>query len=147
MIFRLQSFALVLLAWSDSESSAQSASQSSAPALEVRITNLRTDSGVVLIDLDTEASWFKARQRSVRSVRVTPQSRAAKITLDSLPPGRYAIRVHHDENGDGRLNTGLFKLPKERYGFSGNPGGIGPPPYAKAAFLHDGRGIIEIRLR
>ena len=55
--------------------------------------------------------------------------------IDDLPFGRYAISAYHDENGNGELDTGLFGIPSEDYGFSNNArGGFGPPDFADAAF-------------
>jgi hypothetical protein len=46
-----------------------------------------------------------------------------------LAPGRYALRVFADENGNGKLDSNLMGLPIERYGFSkrrqGQPRGAG----------------------
>jgi uncharacterized protein (DUF2141 family) len=103
-------------------------------ALDISVSNLRSDRGVVLVNVDTEASWFRDSAAPMRSLRLTPANRSAQIRVEGLPPGDYAIRVHHDENGDGRLNTGLFGIPSERYGFSGRSRRLGPPPFAEAKF-------------
>jgi uncharacterized protein (DUF2141 family) len=53
----------------------------------------------------------------------------------TLPYGEYAIKVYHDENGNDELDTRIFGIPKERYGFSNNAGGkFGPPEYEEALF-------------
>ena len=52
-----------------------------------------------------------------------------------LPQGRYAIGVFHDANRNNRLDTGLFGIPKEQFGFSnGASGRFGPPSFADASF-------------
>ena len=52
-----------------------------------------------------------------------------------LPQGRYAIGVFHDANRNNRLDTGLFGIPKEQFGFSnGASGRFGPPSFADAGF-------------
>ena len=38
-----------------------------------------------------------------------------------MPPGTYAVGVLHDENRNGRIDTGLFGIPTEGYGVSNNP--------------------------
>ncbi len=35
-----------------------------------------------------------------------------------VPPGDYGVLVHHDVNGDGRINTNFFGIPVEGIGFS-----------------------------
>jgi len=53
-------------------------------------------------------------------VPVSAGQSAVEATID-LPVGSYAISVFLDENGNGKLDTGLFGIPKERFGFSNNP--------------------------
>jgi uncharacterized protein (DUF2141 family) len=55
-----------------------------------------------------------------------------------LPCGEYAVKVFHDENGNGELDKGVFGIPAEAYGFSNDARGtVGPPEYEKAAFKLD----------
>jgi uncharacterized protein (DUF2141 family) len=37
----------------------------------------------------------------------------------ALPPGHYAVVVHHDRNGNGRVDHNMFGFPAEPLGFSG----------------------------
>ena len=56
-------------------------------------------------------------------------------TIPNLPYGEYAIKVYHDENSNHELDTRMFGIPAERYGFSNNArGSFGPPDYEEAAF-------------
>ncbi len=56
----------------------------------------------------------------------------------SLPYGEYAVKVFHDENGNGELDKRLFGIPVEAYGFSNDArGSMGPPEYEKAVFKLD----------
>ena len=58
-----------------------------------------------------------------------------------LPCGEYAVKVFHDENGNGELDKGVFGIPAEAYGFSNDArGSMGPPEYEKAAFQLDSAG-------
>lgn len=57
------------------------------------------------------------------------------IKTITLPYGEYAVKVYHDENGNNELDTRIFGIPIERYGFSNNARGtLGPPEYDEAAF-------------
>ncbi len=52
-----------------------------------------------------------------------------------LPYGEYAIKVYHDENGNDKMDTRIFGIPIERYGFSNNArSAFGPPVYQEAVF-------------
>lgn len=67
----------------------------------------------------------------------------------TLPAGRYGVAVIHDRNGNGRMDTNFIGIPRERYGFSRNPGfHIGPPPFDHVAIdLPSGGLEISILLR
>ena len=55
-----------------------------------------------------------------------------------LPHGEYVVKVFHDENSNNELDTRMFGIPKERYGFSNDAkGSFGPPEYSAAAFFLD----------
>lgn len=67
----------------------------------------------------------------------------------SLPYGEYAVKVFHDENGNGELDTRIFGIPVERYGFSNDArGAFGPPDYEDARFILDSPDkIVTINIR
>jgi len=55
-----------------------------------------------------------------------------------LPYGEYAIKVYHDENGNDKMDTRIFGIPTEKYGFSNNArSSFGPPKYKEAVFKID----------
>ncbi|MFN4253501.1 MAG: DUF2141 domain-containing protein [Saprospiraceae bacterium] len=71
-----------------------------------------------------------------------------EIQLPDLPPGQYAASVFHDLNSNGKLDTNLFGIPTEPYGFSNN---VRPKFRAarwdEAVFqLKEGQNRLEIRL-
>ncbi len=57
------------------------------------------------------------------------------VSFSDIEPGDYAIRYFHDENNNGAMDTNLFGLPVEGFGFSNNAKvNFGPPSYQQAAF-------------
>lgn len=57
------------------------------------------------------------------------------VTFNDIEAGDYAIRYFHDENDNGSMDTNLFGLPVEGYGFSNNAiVRFGPPSYEEMAF-------------
>lgn len=57
------------------------------------------------------------------------------VTFTDVPAGEYAVRFYQDENNNGTLDTNLFGLPSEGYGFSNNAKpNYGPVVYKDAAF-------------
>lgn len=52
-----------------------------------------------------------------------------------VPDGKYAVSVYHDINLNGKLDTGLFGIPLEKYGFSNNVKGFaGAPSFRSSSF-------------
>ncbi len=83
-----------------------------------------------------DAQWLKKSVLGRREIVPGALAKGAShpLTLDDLPPGRYAVAVYVDRNGDGKLGTGMFRIPNEPYGFSGGSSSFGPPDFAEAAF-------------
>ena len=65
---------------------------------------------------------------------IGPES-TERIDVGEVPPGRYAVSLYLDENGNGKLDSGLFGIPKEPVGVSNNPRSrMGPPRFEDAVF-------------
>jgi len=71
------------------------------------------------------------------------------LTFENQPPGEYAVTVVYDRNKDGKLNTGLFRIPTEKIGFSNNASRrFGPAKWSAAKFeLIDADIQTEISLK
>jgi acyl-CoA reductase-like NAD-dependent aldehyde dehydrogenase/uncharacterized protein (DUF2141 family) len=70
-----------------------------------------------------------------------PDAGLQRIDVGPLPPGRYAISVYLDENGNRKLDKNWMGLPKEPVGVSNNPNPnaknhFGPPRFQESAFMH-----------
>lgn len=104
--------------------------------LEIVITNTKDNQGVVQILLFKDKEGFPdTPDKAFKSLSLPIENNEAKITLSELPDGRYAISAFHDSDGDGKMRTRMFGIPKDRYGFSNNARGkLGPPSFEDAAF-------------
>ena len=61
-----------------------------------------------------------------------------------LPKGDYAVTAFLDENSNNKLDSNLFGIPTELYGFSRNARGLaGPPSFADAAFRVEGSAQLQ----
>ncbi len=120
-----------------------------AAELDVSVTEIEKAEGTIVMALfDSETAW-KGDGGPVRSAKVEVSGDAVSVRFEDLPAGRYAIRLFHDANSNGKMDTNSFGLPKEGYGFSGKGGMFGPPKFKKAAFeVADGdANAVVIRLR
>jgi acyl-CoA reductase-like NAD-dependent aldehyde dehydrogenase/uncharacterized protein (DUF2141 family) len=78
----------------------------------------------------------KALRRGFVPVAKT-SSALQSMNIGPLPPGRYAVSVYLDENGNHKLDKGLLGIPKEPVGVSNNPKShMGAPHFDECAFLH-----------
>lgn len=86
--------------------------------------------------------------KSLAAQIVQMKSSTARLSFPGLAPGRYALRVFADENGNGKLDTNLMGLPTERYGFSNDAKGNRAAPGFDAAALQvdaDLQTVIHLR--
>lgn len=71
------------------------------------------------------------------------------LRIDDLVPGAYAIKIFHDVNDNGKLNTNWLGIPTEPYGFSNDAmGTFGPPSFEQARFtVGTKQTTIRIRMK
>jgi uncharacterized protein (DUF2141 family) len=70
----------------------------------------------------------------------------ASFEFSDIKPGKYAIAVIHDENCNGKLDTNMFGIPKEGYGFSsGAEVAMSAPSFSDAVFSYD-RGHLQMSI-
>ena len=101
-------------------------------SIAVTITGLKTDKGnVVLALVNSKESFDSEDIKPFMGAAVQVKGGSAAYTFKNVPYGEYAIKFFHDENGSGKLEYGLFGIPREQYGFSNN---IRSKNYAKAQF-------------
>ena len=71
----------------------------------------------------------------VRQIMVAADKAEVATQLVGLKPGRYAIKLFHDIDGDHKMGTNPFGIPTEPFAFSNNAvGNMGPAKWADAAF-------------
>lgn len=73
---------------------------------------------------------------------------SASVTYTNLVKGNYAVAVFHDRNKDGVLNTNLFGVPTEEYGFSNNARNtFSAPSFSAASFSVSANKSISINVK
>jgi uncharacterized protein (DUF2141 family) len=114
-----------------------------AANLTVEVTGARSSQGSVAGALFTSATgWLKPGQ-AVQG-QFVPATDKTILFFRGLAPGRYALSVYHDENG----NANVVGLPTEPYGFSRDAQGrIGPPVFDDAAVDVQADTTVTIQLR
>jgi uncharacterized protein (DUF2141 family) len=104
-----------------------------AADLTLEVQGARSAQGQVAAALFSDAGTWMKTEQAVQS-KMAPAGDKVVLVFRDLAPGRYAVSVFHDENGNGKLDTNLIGMPQEPYGFSRNAQGrMGPPKFDDAA--------------
>jgi uncharacterized protein (DUF2141 family) len=104
--------------------------------ITVEITNFKNNDGFVLIGLYNDAKGFPGTTESM-IIRIKEKLTDKKIIAEfkDVPYGIYAISGYQDENNNGKLDTGMFKIPKEGMIVSNDAKGrMGPAKFEDAKF-------------
>jgi uncharacterized protein (DUF2141 family) len=103
--------------------------------LTINIDGIKTPTGAIMVAVfDSEAAHDKGGKPA--HVAMVPVSAAtATNVIPGLAPGRYAVKLFHDVNGNGQMDSNPFGMPLEPFAFSNNalPQG-GPATWGQASF-------------
>ena len=117
-------------------------------SLTINVNSLRNSKGVVLFLLYNEDGTIPDKDRSkyYKKLSTNITSKTATITFDSLPQGKYAVNIIHDENNNGVIDMGYF-LPKEGIGFSNfkKLNIMNRPSFSKASFELDTDTSLDVK--
>ena len=118
--------------------------------LTVQVEGLKDDRGKVHASLYASEDGFPTRpEKALRQVDVKIEGGRASVVFEGIPPGGYAVAAYHDENGDGKLDTGFLGIPSEGLASSNDAKGfMGPPSFEKARVeVGPGETRITVRVR
>ena len=109
-------------------------------SLEMEINNLKSNNGPLYIRILDE-------NENPVIVGTSPViNYSARISFDSISPGKYAIQFFHDENENQKMDFNLIGIPKEKFGSSNNVKPVlGPPKFKKMLFnLTENKKLIMV---
>jgi uncharacterized protein (DUF2141 family) len=106
-----------------------------ATQLEIDISGIKSDAGKIYMQLFRGEDNFK-QNKPVVATFIEAKTGEAKVLFNDVEAGEYAVRFFHDENDNGKLETNLFRLPTEGYGFSNDATpNFGPVSYSQMKFI------------
>lgn len=105
-----------------------------AASLTLSISGLSPQTGAVMVGVYAgETAWDGGDAITGRSIDVSGET--ISVTFEGLAPGAYGLKLYHDVDGDGRMNTNLMGIPTEPVVFSNNaPMRFGPARWNDATF-------------
>ncbi len=122
--------------------SPQLLAQSSEEAhLRITVVNAGDTKGAIAFLVFASPDGFpNDKSKALRSGFEPAAGSGQETTFDAGPlnPGRYAVSVYQDVNGNHKLDMNFFGIPREPVGASNNPRpGFGPPRFNQCAFQFD----------
>lgn len=110
--------------------------------------SLKNSSGQVGCALYNSEKGFPRDPNSALQVKWCAIGNSESVcAFNPIPAGTYAVACFHDENKNGKLDTGLFGKPTEGTVSSNNAKGfMGPPSFKDAKFSFPGT-PTELRLK
>jgi uncharacterized protein (DUF2141 family) len=131
LIFNIISFILLNISYG----------QNNKYELTLIVKNIRNDKGRLAAQLLNE------EEQQIEGRHIYIKDKVASTVYHNLPQGKYAIRIFHDENQNDKMDFNWIKIPKEGYGFSGNPKShFRSPDIKELLFLLDSDKKLTINL-
>lgn len=118
-------------------------------SLTVEVKELQNSKGVVQFSLYNKEGTIPDEnyKKCYKILKGKIQNGSSKVTFSSLPMGKYAVNILHDENENGEIDKGLI-LPIEGIGFSNyqSVGLTNRPNFSKASFELKENKTISIKV-
>ncbi|MET0461785.1 MAG: DUF2141 domain-containing protein [Chitinophagaceae bacterium] len=85
------------------------------------VSNLDKIKGKLYIGWYKSAEDFRKSNKAVYQKIVEVDGKdAVDIPFENVAPGTYAVAIFLDKNDNGKMDTNMLGIPKEKYGFSNN---------------------------
>ncbi len=111
------------------------ASPDAAASLELAFNGIESQQGMIMIAIFASEDAYNGKGAPAKVTGVPATSASVKAMVGGLPVGRYAAKIFHDIDGDGKMGVNPFGLPTEPFAFSNDAKGeMGPASWAAAAF-------------
>jgi len=114
----------------------------SASDLTVNVEGIAQAKGSIMMGLFDEATYNG--DGAVNGANLKVEGDSVTAVFEGLEPGEYAVRLYHDVNDDGEMNTNPFGMPTEPFAFSNDARGrFGPAKWDAAKFTVSADGTIH----
>ena len=114
-----------------------------AGPLTVTLENIQKQTGEIRLGVYDAASYEGGQ--AVAGAAVEVNAATVSVTVEGLAPGEYGIKLFHDVNGDGEMNSNPFGMPTEPFAFSNNAmGRFGPAKWDDARFEVTEDGAVQV---
>lgn len=104
--------------------------------IRVEVSGIKVNEGIIgLMVFDQKEGFPTEKNKAIFSQEYKVSQGMKEIKITGLKPGKYAISLIHDVNGNRDLDKNFMGVPTEPFGFSGNKSILfGLPKFEDAAF-------------
>ena len=112
--------------------------------LTIEVNGIKNNQGKIFIAIyDSEETFLNKASGIIAEIK----DKKSTGIFKGLKKGTYAVSFFHDENNNQKMDTKIFGIPKEPYGFSnGAFGFMGPPKFKDAKFNLDSNKKITVNI-
>ena len=112
--------------------------------LTVEVNGIKNNQGKIFIAIyDSEETFLNKTSGIIAEIK----DKKSTGIFKGLKKGTYAVSFFHDENNNQKMDTKIFGIPKEPYGFSNDASGfMGPPKFNDAKFNLDSNKKITVNI-
>ena len=123
-------------------------SPSRAVPVRVLVTDIRNDTGEIMLSVFTESQGFPCGSQYA-SYLTKKAARQGRMEFElQLESGRqYALAILHDENANQQLELEMMLIPKEGFAVSNNSTGLASQSFNRAIFSLDGPRTVEMKMQ
>jgi uncharacterized protein (DUF2141 family) len=113
---------------------AQASATAEAATLTISFTDIEAPKGRIMLALFEGAAGYNGG-KPVHGAAIEVTGTTASTVITGLAPGQYGVKLFHDVNGNGKMDTNPFGMPVEPFAFSNSAkGNMGPASWDAAAF-------------
>lgn len=113
-----------------------------AAPLTVTVEKIAAQTGTLRIGVYDAAGYKDGA--AINGANISVDAATASVTIEGLAPGEYGIKLYHDVDDDGDMNTNPFGMPTEPFAFSNNAKGrFGPAKWDDAKFSVTEEGAVQ----
>lgn len=150
-MLKISKISTLLLATVTSIGLVKTVNAQATSTLTVVVDGITNKQGQVCLRVFSNEQGFPLGSRGeVKSGCTQIKGNSVTKQFYGLKPGTYAVAVVDDQNGDNKLNTDFFGIPKEGFGISNNPTvsiQTGTPKFRTASFSLVKNATIKIHMK
>ena len=119
-------------------------SVTTAADINIEIEGVNSQPSKIYVQLfNGEANFLNGNALSATYIQAKAGNNI--VAFSNVPAGEYAVRFFQDENNNGTLDSNLFGMPSEWYGFSNNARSMfSAPSFAEAGVSCSANKTISI---